>query len=127
MDYTSSDQKPAKDEREARRQDDDESEEPLQTRSGAYRSEKAAEAVAEDKYCYLQAPDIDVYVRVWEPDSYGSRGPKVWSGLIPTNQKQKVASKNGQIIYDYKKEYKGPFGGQRTAFCSGGGVVQLLR
>ncbi|MEN8758901.1 MAG: hypothetical protein ABF303_10615, partial [Desulfobacterales bacterium] len=71
MDYTSSDRKPAKVEREARRQDDDESEEPLQSGSGAYRCEKMEDAVEENNYCFLQAPDIDLYVRVWEPDSYG--------------------------------------------------------
>ncbi|MEN8688983.1 MAG: hypothetical protein AB1Z20_02625 [Desulfobacterales bacterium] len=127
MDYTSSDRKPAKVEREARRQDDDESEEPLQSGSGAYRSEKMEEAVEANNYCFLQAPDIDLYVRVWEPDSYGGRGPKLWSGVISKNQQQKIASSSGRVIYDYQKEYKGPFGGNRSSNCSGGGVIRLLR
>jgi len=127
MDYTSSDQKPAKVEREAGRQDDEEYEEPLQPGTGAYRSEKMEEAVEANNYCFLQAPDIDLYVRVWEPDSYGSRGPKLWSGVISKYQQQKIASSSGRIIYDYQKEYKGPFGGNSSSSCSGGGVIRLLR
>ncbi|MEN8757659.1 MAG: hypothetical protein ABF303_04280, partial [Desulfobacterales bacterium] len=67
------------------------------------------------------------YVRVWEPDSYGGRGPKLWSGVISKNQQQKIASSSGRVIYDYQKEYKGPFGGNRSSNCSGGGVIRLLR
>ena len=54
MDFTSSDRKPAKVEREAHRQDYDESEEPPQSESGAYRSEKMEEAVEANNYCFLQ-------------------------------------------------------------------------
>jgi len=127
MDYTNSDQTPAKTERNERRKGNYENEEPIQPGTETYQSEKMEQAVAEDNYCYLQAPDIDVYVRVWAPDSYGDQGPKLWSGLISKNQQQKIASPNGRVIYDYQKEYKGPFGGGSSANCSGGGVIQLLR
>ena len=85
------------------------------------------EAVEENKYCFLQAPDIDVYVRVWEPNSYGEKGLKLWSGVIAKGQQQKVASRSGRVIYDFKKEVKGPFGGNSSSNCSGGGVIQLMR
>ncbi len=127
MDYTSSDRKPATVEPMGRRHEYGEIEEPMQPGTDADQSEKMAEAVAEDNYCYLQAPDIDVYVRIWEPDSYGDKGPKLWSGLISKNQQQKIASPNGRVIYDYQREYKGPFGGGSSANCSGGGVIQILR
>ena len=85
------------------------------------------EAVEANKYCFLQAPDIDLYVRVWEPNSYGERGLKLWSGVIEKGQQQKVASRSGRVIYDTKKEVKGPFGGSKSSNCSGGGVIQLMR
>ena len=127
MDYTSSDRKPTKVEREALRQDYEENEEPLRTGTGAYQNEKMEEAVEANNFCFLQAPDVDLYVRVWEPDSYGGRGPKLWSGVISKNQQQKIASPSGRVIYDYQKEYKGPFGGDSSSSCSGGGVIRLLR
>ena len=127
MDYTSSDQTPAKIGRNERRQNYYENEEPIQPDADTNRSKEMEQAVADDNYCYLQAPDIDVYVRVWKPDSYGDRGPKLWSGVISKNQQQKVASPSGRIIYDHRKENKGPFGGGTSSNCSGGGVIQLLR
>ena len=83
------------------------------------------EAVEANKYCFLQAPDIDVYVRVWEPNSYGERGLKLWSGVIEKGQQQKVASRSGRVIYDSKKEVKGPFGGSKSSNCSGGGGYSI--
>jgi hypothetical protein len=83
-------------------------------------------ALALDNYCYLQAPDIDVYVRVWEPNQYGERDQEIWNGWIQKNQQQKVATQSGRIIYDYQKRPKGPFGGNSTDTCTGGGVLQLL-
>ncbi len=75
MDYTSSDQTPAKTERNERRKGNYENEEPMQPGTETYQSEKMEQAVAEDNYCYLQAPDIDVYVRVWAPDTMVIRDP----------------------------------------------------
>lgn len=82
--------------------------------------------LALDNYCYLQAPDIDVYVRVWSPNEYGERDQEIWSGWIQKNQQQKVATQSGRIIYDYQKRPKGPFGGDSTDACSGGSLVRLL-
>jgi hypothetical protein len=100
---------------------------PVLTEAEAARKIREDRAMALDNFCFLQAPGIDVYVRVWEPNDYGERGPKIWSGLVPKNQQQKVSSQSGRIIYDYQKRQDGPFGGQSTVPCSGGGVVQLLR
>jgi hypothetical protein len=83
-------------------------------------------ALALDNFCYLQAPGIDVYVRVWEPNDYGERDRKIWSGWIVKNQQQEVASQSGWIIYDYTKGPKDPFGESSKVPCSGGGIVRLF-
>ena len=128
MDYTNSHQVSPPSEREALQSDTGTETTPAPSTNLMTPKERVIkEAVEANKYCFLQAPDIDVYVRVWEPNSYGERGLKLWSGVIFKGQQQKVASRTGRVIYDFKKEVKGPFGGNRSANCSGGGVIQLMR
>ena len=45
-------------------------------------------AFADQYSCYLQAPDQDVYVRVFSVDSFGDQQVEIWSGVIPKNQQQ---------------------------------------
>jgi hypothetical protein len=128
MDYRNSDRVSPSAERETLQSDTETETAPAPAATLTTPKEKVIkEAVEANKYCFLQAPDIDVYVRVWEPNSYGERGLKLWSGVIEKGQQQKVASRSGRVIYDFKKEVKGPFGGSKSSNCSGGGVIQLMR
>lgn len=128
MDYTNSDRVSPPAERDTLQSDTDNDVAPVPSNMVTTPKERVIkEAVEANNYCFLQAPDIDVYVRVWEPNSYGEVGVKLWSGIISKYQQQKIATPSGRVIYDYQKKYRGPFEGKSTSNCSGGGVIQLLR
>jgi len=81
-------------------------------------------AVADQYSCYLQAPDRDVYVRVFSVDSFGDQQVEIWSGVIPKNQQQRVISNTAMILYDQQNRPDGPFEGQTQQACGGDGVIQ---
>ena len=75
---------------------------------------------------YLQAPDQDVYVRVFSVDSFGDQQMEIWSGVIPSNQQQQIISYTAMILYDHQNRPNGPFEGQTQQACDGEGVIQIL-
>ena len=83
-------------------------------------------AFANQYSCYLQAPDQDVYVRVFSVDSFGDQQVEIWSGVIPRNQQQVIISNSATIIYDHQNRPNGPFEGQTQQACGGDGVIQIL-
>ena len=83
-------------------------------------------AIADQYSCFLQAPDQDVYVRVFSVDSFGDRQVEIWSGVIPKNQRQQIISNTAMILYDHQNRPDGPFEGQTQQACSGNGVIQIL-
>lgn len=83
-------------------------------------------AVADQYSCFLQAPDQDVYVRVFSVDSIGDQQVEIWSGVIPKNQQQQIISNNAMILYDHQNRPDGSFEGQTQQACGGDGVIQIL-
>ena len=83
-------------------------------------------AVADQYSCFLQAPDQDVYVRVFSVDSFGDQQVEIWSGVIPKNQQQQIISNTAMILYDHQNRPDGPFEGQTQQECGGDGVIQIL-
>ena len=83
-----------------------------------------AEKAAEGKNtCYFQAPSRRVYVRVFSTNSYGERSEQIWKGWIEPYQQALVISPSEQILYTRRWEEKGPFSGDNSRSCSGGGVI----
>ena len=83
-------------------------------------------AIADQYSCYLQAPDQDVYVRVFSVDSFGDQQTEIWSGVIPSNQQQQIISNTVMILYDHQNRPNGPFDGQTQQACGGDSVIQIL-
>ena len=83
-------------------------------------------AIADQYSCYLQAPDKDVYVRVFSVDSFGDQQVEIWSGVIPKNQQQQIISKSATITYDHQNRPNGPFEGQTQQACGDGSIIQIL-
>jgi hypothetical protein len=83
-------------------------------------------AFADQYSCYLQAPDQDVYVRVFSVDSFGDQQVEIWSGVIPKNQQQQIISNTAMILYDHQNRPDGPFDGQTQQACGADGVIQIL-
>jgi len=83
-------------------------------------------AVADQYSCLLQAPDQDVYVRVFSVDSFGDQQVEIWSGVIPKNQQQHILSNTAMILYEHQNRPNGPFEGQTQQACGGNGVIQIL-
>jgi len=83
-------------------------------------------AVAYQYSCYLQAPEQDVYVRVFSVDSFGVQQLEIWSGLIPSNQQQQIISNTAMILYDHQNRPNGPFEGQTQQPCGDGSIIQIL-
>jgi hypothetical protein len=83
-------------------------------------------AFADQYSCYLQAPDQDVYVRVFSVDSFGDQQVEIWSGVIPKNQQQQIISNTAMILYDHQNRPDGPFEGQTQQACGGDGVIQIF-
>jgi hypothetical protein len=87
----------------------------------------ALDIVFADQYsCFLQAPDQDVYVRVFSVDSFGDQQVEIWSGVIPKNQQQQIISNTAMILYDHQNRPDGPFEGQTQQACGGDGVIQIF-
>ena len=83
-------------------------------------------AIADQYSCFLQAPDQDVYVRVFSVDSFGDQQVAIWNGVIPSNQQGQIISNSATIIYDHRNRPDGPFEGQTQETCGGDGVIQIL-
>ena len=83
-------------------------------------------AFADQYSCYLQAPDHDVYVRVFSVDSFGEQQMEIWSSVIPSNQQQQIISKTTMILYDHQNRPDGPFEGQAQQAYGEDGVIQIL-
>ncbi|MGA9235117.1 MAG: hypothetical protein WBV95_19805 [Desulfobacterales bacterium] len=83
-------------------------------------------AFADQYSCFLQAPDQDVYVRVFSVDSFGDQQVEIWSGVIPSNQQQRIISNTAMIRYDHQNRPNGPFEGQTQQPCGDGGIIQIL-
>jgi hypothetical protein len=83
-------------------------------------------ALADQYSCYLQAPDQDVYVRVFSVDSFGDQQVEIWSGLIPKNQQQQIISNTAMILYDHQNRLNGPFEGQTQQAYGADSAIQIL-
>ena len=86
----------------------------------------SAGAFCSNYSCYIQAPDKDVYVRVFNVDDSRSKADEIWSGIIPKYEKQKISSRSEYIIYDVRDVPKGPFKGGSSQACTGGGVIRVV-
>ena len=86
-----------------------------------------AKALSNPQTCYLQAPDTDVWVRVYNANKYKERDEQLWSGKIEKHLQQLITAKGKWIIFDYRTEPKGPFQNESVRTCSGGGVIRLVR
>ncbi len=93
----------------------------------AVRRQEEAKALSNPYTCYLQAPDIDVWVSVFNANKYKERDEQLWSGKIEKNKQQLITAKGEWIIFDYRTEPKGPFKNNSVRTCSGGGVIRLVR
>ena len=83
-------------------------------------------AICSDYTCYIEAPDKDVYVRVFNVDDSRSKADEIWSGVIPKYEKQKISSRSEYIIYDVRSVPEGPFKGGNSQACTGGGVIRVV-
>jgi hypothetical protein len=54
---------------------------------------------ADDKSCWLEATDSEIYLTVWDLDAEGSELAKIWEGLLAPGNKQKLVTSNGKIRY----------------------------
>lgn len=93
----------------------------------AVKRQEEAKALSNPHTCYLQAPDTDIWVRVFHANKYKERDEQLWSGKIEKNQQQLITAKGEWIMFDYRTEPKGPFRNNSMRTCSGGGVIRLVR
>ena len=56
-------------------------------------------ASADDKTCWLEAVNSDIYITVWDLDAEGNEMVKIWQGLLTQVDKQKLVTSNGKIRY----------------------------
>ena len=56
-------------------------------------------ASADDKTCWLQAANSEIYITVWDLDAEGNELAKIWQGLLTPGNKQKLVTSNGKIRY----------------------------
>jgi hypothetical protein len=56
-------------------------------------------ASADDKTCWLEAANSDIYITVWDLDAEGNELSKIWEGLLAPGNKQKLVTSNGKIRY----------------------------
>ena len=93
----------------------------------AVEREKKTELLSRPYVCYLQAPDIDVWVSVFNTNSYKEKVNQLWSGKIEKYQQQVITPNSEWIIFSYRTEIKGPMKNESVRNCSGGGVIKLIR
>ena len=54
---------------------------------------------ADDKSCWLEAADSEIYLIVWDLDAAGNQLAKIWEGLLAPGSKQKLVTSDGRIRY----------------------------
>jgi hypothetical protein len=54
---------------------------------------------ADDKSCWLEATDSEIYLIVWDLDAEGNQLAKIWEGLLAPGGKQKLVTSDGKIRY----------------------------
>ncbi|MGD8700963.1 MAG: hypothetical protein PVG51_07150 [Desulfosarcina sp.] len=73
---------------------------------------------AQDNTCRLTAPaQDDVWVIVYDADADGNRGKIIWQGKIAAGQEIEVASTDGRIRYDFKRDPDQPYQGDISVGC----------
>ena len=73
---------------------------------------------AEDNSCWVTAPpQDDVWVKVYDSDRDGNRGPLIWKGKIEAGQEHKITSTQGHIRYSYTRDPYQPYQGENSVGC----------
>jgi hypothetical protein len=75
--------------------------------------------------CYVQLPDQDMYVRVFNVAESGSRADKIWSGWMKKNERRLFSSRRGQVSIDFKIGPDAPYHTLNIRICDNGGTIQL--
>jgi hypothetical protein len=78
-----------------------------------------------DKYCFLEATNVDVFIIVWEEDRQGNKRNQVWQGVIKKGTRVRIPSRFGSIRYS-STIYIGKqdaLSGDTSRWCSDGETV----
>jgi len=75
---------------------------------------------AEGGSCYLKASNVDVFVIIYDLDSDGNQGPKIWEGRINRGQTAKITTPHGMFRYDYNSQpdVDQPLSGGFDRYCN---------
>lgn len=83
------------------------------------------DAVAEDKTCFFQAEEGKVHIWVWDEDSEQHRQDKIFEGWLTSEQPQKVTSKTGFIVYNYRLVDDERSYGNYNRICKNGNTIRI--
>ena len=89
-----------------------------------YKRKQTAETAGPNS-CFVEVPDQDMYVRVFDIDDSGSRGQKIWSGWIKKYEKRLFNSRRGRVSIDFKVGAEKPYHTQDVRICDNGSIIKL--
>jgi hypothetical protein len=78
-----------------------------------------------DKYCYLEASNVDVYVVVWKEDRQGNKGRQIWQGVVKQGQRVKIMAPTGGIRFSstVSVNSQDALSGDQSRWCENGSTV----
>ena len=78
------------------------------------------ESNADERSCYLEASNTDVFVIVFDLDRDGNQGQQIWQGRINQGESVLITTSNRRFRYDYKSQpdEDQPFSGGYDRWCN---------
>ncbi len=83
------------------------------------------DAAAEDMTCIFKADAGKVHITVWDEDSEQDRQDKIFEGWLKSEQRQKVTSKTGFIVFSYKLANDDRSYGDHNRTCKNGNIIRV--
>ena len=83
------------------------------------------DAAADEKTCIFKADVRKVQVTVWDEDSGEDRQDKIYEGWLTPEQRHKVTSQTGYIVFSYQLADADRSYGDNHRRCQNGNIIRV--
>ena len=84
-----------------------------------------SDATADEKTCIFKADAGKVHVTVWDEDSGEDRQDKIYEGWLAPEQRHKITSQTGYIVFSYKLADADRSYGDNHRRCQNGHIIRV--
>ena len=80
---------------------------------------------ADENTCTFKADAGKIHVMVWDEDSQGDRQGKIFEGWLKPEERHKVTSETGFIVFSYKRSDDDRSYGDNHRNCRNGNIIRV--